>query len=216
MARSASDWVHPSPDLFTPSRCYLSLPWHESPRRAWIVAEDHQRPVHDTGDVSSNVPWRSSLVPLSEQLAGPRSPNFVWQLTNPLVSKLLSNVPAVTLLQWPWSNIHWIPCKSLLKFIQVHRWSRFSLKVGWQSNFMSIFLQFLYNSWARSFNQTYTPILPLQTYCIDLGQNLHGWRNTRFQCQLNHTDFRVSHMGVLVAFSQISPICSTLPEIPPI
>jgi hypothetical protein len=29
---------------------------------------------------SATVPWRSSLVLLSEQLAGPRSPIFVWQL----------------------------------------------------------------------------------------------------------------------------------------
>jgi hypothetical protein len=46
----------------------------------------------------ATVPWRSSSVPLSEQLAGPHSPIFVLQLTNLHVSKLLSNVPAVTLL----------------------------------------------------------------------------------------------------------------------
>jgi hypothetical protein len=101
MAGPAIDWVNPSSDIFTPSRRYLSFPWHESPKRAQIVAEDHRRPVHNTGDLSSTVPWRSSSVPLSKQLVGPRSPIFVWQLTNLPVSKLLSNVPAVTLLQRP-------------------------------------------------------------------------------------------------------------------
>jgi hypothetical protein len=52
------------------------------------------------------VPWLSSLIPLSEQLSGPCSPIFVWQLTHLPVSKLLSNVPATTLLQRPCSNIH--------------------------------------------------------------------------------------------------------------
>jgi hypothetical protein len=44
--------------------------------------------------------------PLFEQLAGPCSQIFVWQLTQLPVSKLLSNVPATTLLQRPCSNIH--------------------------------------------------------------------------------------------------------------
>jgi hypothetical protein len=55
---------------------------------------------------SVTVPWLSSSVPLSEQLVGPCSPIFVWQLTHLPVSKLLSNVPATTLVQRPCSNIH--------------------------------------------------------------------------------------------------------------
>jgi hypothetical protein len=53
MARPASDWVILSPDLFTPSRRYLLLTRHESPRRARIAAEGHRRQVHGTGDLSS-------------------------------------------------------------------------------------------------------------------------------------------------------------------
>jgi hypothetical protein len=68
----------------------------------------------------ATVPWRSLSVPLSEQLAGPRSPIFVWQLTHLPVSKLLSNVPATTLLQRPCSNIHEIPHNSISKFTQFH------------------------------------------------------------------------------------------------
>jgi hypothetical protein len=54
MAGPTSDWVHPSLDLFTPSRRYLSLAWHESPRRARIAAEDHRRQVYGTGDLSDH------------------------------------------------------------------------------------------------------------------------------------------------------------------
>jgi hypothetical protein len=59
------------------------------------------------------------------------------------------------------------------------------------------------------------PNIALQVYCNDLGQNLHRLGNTRFQSQLNLTDFRVSPMDDLVTFSQFSPICSTLLENPP-
>jgi hypothetical protein len=54
MAGSASDWVHPSPDIFTLTRRYLSLLWHESPKRARIVLEDGRRQAHGTGDLSGH------------------------------------------------------------------------------------------------------------------------------------------------------------------
>jgi hypothetical protein len=55
---------------------------------------------------SVTVPSRSSSVILTERLALPCSQIFVWQLTHLPISKLLSNVPAKTLLQRPCSNIH--------------------------------------------------------------------------------------------------------------
>jgi hypothetical protein len=55
---------------------------------------------------SVTVPSRSSSVFLTERLVAPCSQIFVWQLTHLPVSKLLSNVPAITLLQRPCSNIH--------------------------------------------------------------------------------------------------------------
>jgi hypothetical protein len=49
----SSQWLGlPLPDIFTLTRCYLSLLRHESPRRAWIAAEDDRHQAHDTGDLS--------------------------------------------------------------------------------------------------------------------------------------------------------------------
>jgi hypothetical protein len=47
------------------------------------------------------------------------------------------------------------------------------------------------------------------------GQNFHGLGNTRPQTWPNHTYFTVNHMGVIGAFLQLTPICSTLLENPP-
>jgi hypothetical protein len=69
----ASDWIHPKLDIFTPSRRYLLFPWHESPRRARIMAADHRRRAHNTGDLygqctmaifithSDSAIWRASF-----------------------------------------------------------------------------------------------------------------------------------------------------------
>jgi hypothetical protein len=54
MAGLANDWVHPSPDIFTLTRRYLSLPRHESPRLARIAVEDDRRQAHGTGDLSDH------------------------------------------------------------------------------------------------------------------------------------------------------------------
>jgi hypothetical protein len=54
MADPASDWIHPSSDIFTLPRRYLPLPQHESPRQARIATADHRRQVHGTGDISGH------------------------------------------------------------------------------------------------------------------------------------------------------------------
>jgi hypothetical protein len=55
---------------------------------------------------SDTVPSESSSERLTEQNERLHSPIFMWQLTNPSVTRLLSNVPATTLVQRPCSNIH--------------------------------------------------------------------------------------------------------------
>jgi hypothetical protein len=69
----ASDRIHPTLDIFTPPRCYLLSPRHKSPRRVQIVAADHRRRAHGTGDLyghctmaifirhSDSVFWRASF-----------------------------------------------------------------------------------------------------------------------------------------------------------
>jgi hypothetical protein len=54
MVGPSSEWVHPSPDIFTLTRCYLSLPQHKSPRRVRIAVEDDRRQPHDTRDLSGH------------------------------------------------------------------------------------------------------------------------------------------------------------------
>jgi hypothetical protein len=50
----ASDYIHPSLDIFTLPRHYLPLLRHESPRRTQIAATDHRCQVHDTVDFSGH------------------------------------------------------------------------------------------------------------------------------------------------------------------
>jgi hypothetical protein len=54
----------------------------------------------------ATVPSEPSSVCLAEHLQRCFSQNFMWQLPNPSVTKLLYNVPATTLVQRPCSNIH--------------------------------------------------------------------------------------------------------------
>jgi hypothetical protein len=91
MAGPASDWVHP-PWIFSPHPgvIYLSrgmnLPGERELRRKITGIRFMALEIFPV-----TVPWLSSLVPLFEQLAGPCSQLFVWQLTLLPVSKLLSN-----------------------------------------------------------------------------------------------------------------------------
>jgi hypothetical protein len=74
------------------------------------------------------VPWLSSSVPLSKQLAGPCSSIFVWQLTHPACIKVVvqcTNYNFITriLCKHPLN-----PRDSIAKFIWFHCWSKFSLQ----------------------------------------------------------------------------------------
>jgi hypothetical protein len=58
----------------------------------------------------------------------------------------------------------------------------------WQSIFMPIYIQFLYNIKAQSLKQSSTPIIALQNWCTDLEQNLHESRDTKLQRWPNSTE----------------------------
>jgi hypothetical protein len=77
----------------------------------------------------------------------------------------------------------------------------FRLMPDWHPIFECIFLNFPCSSRTRSLNQSWTTNIALPFYCNDMGQSLHGLRDTRAQTWPNHTDFRVSNMVPLGLFA---------------
>jgi hypothetical protein len=59
--------------------------------------------------------------------------------------------------------------KSNTKFIQSHCHWKFRLKMTWQPDFGSDYLQFLHNNYAYTIKQSCSPLIGLQIWCGDLG-----------------------------------------------
>jgi hypothetical protein len=145
MASLASDWVHPSPDIFTLARCYLSLPRHESPRQAWIAAEDHRYQVHGTGDLFGHCTMAIFVSPFVRATCRALFSNFCVATHSPACIKVVVqctsyNFGTKTLLKHPLNPLQFdlkVHPISLLVKIQSKSW----LTVQLHAYFSPIFVQ---------------------------------------------------------------------------
>jgi hypothetical protein len=74
--------------------------------------------------------------------------------------------------------------------ISVFRFSFSYLIQVWQSNFGLVFLQFFYNNQRGCLHQSYSPIIALQNWCGDLGQNPFCLEVTRPQRWTHYTEIQ--------------------------
>jgi hypothetical protein len=176
-----------APELILVPRCFHRRPIsahraHELRRRWGSRRGVHRRHIHCIWRFFLFiVPSGSSSVYLIEHIQGCFSSIPMWQLDQPSVTKLLIYNLATIRLYEPWPFTYWIKLKSTPKFFSVHCQSHFSLLTWVTAKLSAHFLQFLYSIKAQSLNQSYTPIIALQLWCVDLGQNLCRFRDIELQ-----------------------------------
>jgi hypothetical protein len=99
----------------------LSIPYYARTRTAATHPTPRWRPYRRRGADSyplprCTVPWPASSDSLSVHVWGGFSPNFMWWLSQPSISKLYTYNPCSTLSQCLPSNSYWSPFKIELKF----------------------------------------------------------------------------------------------------
>jgi hypothetical protein len=72
--------------------------------------------------------------------------------------------------------------------------TRFSLQTAWQPIFGCIFLHIFHNNSVASLKQSCSPLIYIQNWCGDLGQNPYGLKVTRPQSWANITNFRLKQL----------------------
>jgi hypothetical protein len=72
-----------------------------------------------------------------------------------------------------------------------HCQTRFSPQTAWQPIFGCIFLHIFHNNSVAFLKQSCSPLIDLQDWCGELGQNPYGLKVTRPQSWANITNFRL-------------------------
>ena len=95
--------------------------------------------------------------------------------------------------------------KSGSKFTPSHCSWKFSSGRDWQPDFELNYLSNTLNNYAYHLKQSCSPLIDLQIWCGDLGQNLLCLEVTRSQRWAQYTEIRLSQKSSNVTLLQISP-----------
>jgi hypothetical protein len=84
----------------------------------------------------------------------------------------------------------WSYLNSCSKFLWLHCLSEIQTLSDWQPDFRPNYLPFLLNNYAYTLKQSCSPLLGLQVWCGDLGQEPYNLEVTKLQSWADNTDFQ--------------------------